>query len=457
MQNIDIRNLPNWLKSSDFYQSIINENNNTIDDIDYIIPLEDRFITNLSKINNTEELFQIIEIIKFWGLNCIPWFIYDYLINNNSDPQVIEKIKTVTEETIFQSELLILCFIKEKKVFINKITYQISNPDEFLKYIGFLNIDALKNFCKYIEKYAITLLYNYVNVYDPHFIGDREFDSFILKRFIECDNVNCFKYYLNKSYNTTPFNIYIYKLTKYEEEIKEREIFSLPHTLYSWPYCSISYNYHKYDSLHYAFANKSINCLEYITNNLCIYDNNNNNSNLTLSTLDFDILSININNELVIELIITLKQNHERNKSYDAEYFMYLFNYITINYDTDTKNKLMNYYGFECIRNNNLNIFKLLHLKGMQITNNIIHFIIEHNKIDFIIYCIKNEPNLDFKTNIAYLHSCLMYDRREIIVILIDNGFIITETIYKSLQPRWCYIRVDILEYLYKNICIDNN
>jgi hypothetical protein len=212
MYNIDIRTIPEWLKNSQFYRTIIE---NSLNDTDFIVPIDERFITNITIIQDFNELTNIIEVMKFWCIDSVPEIVYDYFIKYNNTI-VSYDIESITEFTDFQDEMIIASNLNKEN---NKI--QLVNNIITRKYLKKLSKDGYMNVLKYLQKNGTTT-------------NEELFYNILSRDFKEC---------LEYIALTPELNCML-------PQIKHKQIQSLLKT----------------------FHNDCINCLVYMTENLKYYD-----------------------------------------------------------------------------------------------------------------------------------------------------------------------------------------
>ena len=128
--SISIEKIPDWLKDSIFYQNLDKE--------DIFIPIPKDKFKNEIKINNIDDLYKYLEIVRYWMIINCPYEIYDY-IKLNQNIIDLSYIKENFYDLPFFDEFIILCstennndkyFIcKEsaKKGFLNLLKYAHKN------------------------------------------------------------------------------------------------------------------------------------------------------------------------------------------------------------------------------------------------------------------------------------------------------------------------------------------
>jgi len=103
---ISIEKIPNWLKDSIFYENLDKE------DIYISIP-KDKF-ENEIKINNIDNLYRYLEIVRYWMIINCPNEIYNY-IKLNQNIIDLSYIKTTFYDLPFLDEFEIICSIENNK------------------------------------------------------------------------------------------------------------------------------------------------------------------------------------------------------------------------------------------------------------------------------------------------------------------------------------------------------
>jgi hypothetical protein len=125
-----IEKIPDWLKDSIFYQNLDKE--------DIFIPIPKDKFKNEIKINNIDDLYKYLEIVRYWMIINCPYEIYDY-IKLNQNIIDLSYIKENFYDLPFFDEFIILCsaennndkyFIcteSSKKGFLNLLKYAHEN------------------------------------------------------------------------------------------------------------------------------------------------------------------------------------------------------------------------------------------------------------------------------------------------------------------------------------------
>ena len=75
---INIEDLPDFLKNSDFYRS-------PAVDGEEIITLKKRFFLESDEVNCIEDLYRLFEIIRYWGLDKTPYNLYKFVYENKNN------------------------------------------------------------------------------------------------------------------------------------------------------------------------------------------------------------------------------------------------------------------------------------------------------------------------------------------------------------------------------------
>ena len=97
---ISIEKIPDWLKNSIFYQNLDKE--------DIFIPIPKDKFENEIKINNKDNLYKYLEIVRYWMIINCPYEIYDY-IKLNQNIIDLSYIKEKFYDLSFFDEFIILC------------------------------------------------------------------------------------------------------------------------------------------------------------------------------------------------------------------------------------------------------------------------------------------------------------------------------------------------------------
>jgi len=98
--SISIEKIPDWLKDSIFYQNLDKE--------DIFIPIPKDKFKNEIKINNIDNLYKYLEIVRYWMIINCPYEIYDY-IKLNQNIIDLSYIKEKFYDLSFFDEFIILC------------------------------------------------------------------------------------------------------------------------------------------------------------------------------------------------------------------------------------------------------------------------------------------------------------------------------------------------------------
>ena len=182
--NYDIRDAPQWLTESHLYKCIL-EQVDEEDESTYIIPMRPEFATTLEQINNIIELKIVVGTMRFWGLEVVPYFVYDYLFNNKTS---YFEFKEQSQYSAFSGELCISSFIEIKN---NLLTIELNpvisyNFNDFLKE---LTEPGLLNLLNYME----TVLQREINCWS------NAFESLFYK-IIKNNYISCLQRIINSQY-----------------------------------------------------------------------------------------------------------------------------------------------------------------------------------------------------------------------------------------------------------------
>ena len=104
------KEIPNWLKDSIFYRKIETDNENK----DVFISIQKDKFENEIKINNIDDLYKYLEIVRYWMVIDCPHEIYDYLKLNQNIIN-LSYIKEKFYDLPFLDEFKILCSTINKK------------------------------------------------------------------------------------------------------------------------------------------------------------------------------------------------------------------------------------------------------------------------------------------------------------------------------------------------------
>jgi hypothetical protein len=135
---ISIEKIPDWLKDSIFYQNLDKE------DISISIPKDK--LENEIKINNINDLYKYLEIVRYWMIINCPHEIYNFIKLNRIIID-LSYIKTRFYDLPFLDEFEILCSIEN-----NNNKYFICNKASEKRYLNLLKY-AHENGCPW-DKYT---------------------------------------------------------------------------------------------------------------------------------------------------------------------------------------------------------------------------------------------------------------------------------------------------------------
>jgi hypothetical protein len=150
--SILIENIPQWLKKSYLYQNFDINNKNEDEDIFISIPKDK--LENEIKINNIDDLYKYLEILRYWMIINCPYEIYNF-IKLNKNIIDISYIKTRFYDLPFLDEFEILCSIEN-----NKDKYYIcteSSKKGFLNLLKYAHENSClwnKETCSFAAKYG---------------------------------------------------------------------------------------------------------------------------------------------------------------------------------------------------------------------------------------------------------------------------------------------------------------
>ncbi len=181
--NYDIRDAPKWLTEGHLYKSIL-EQVDEEDESTYFIPVRPEFATILEQINNIIELKIVIGTMRFWGLEVVPYFVYDYLFNNKTS---YFHFKEQSQYSAFAGEICICSFMEIKD---GLLTIEL-NP--VISY-------SFNDFLRELTKTGLLNLLNYIETIVQHEIKwSNAFES-IFYKIIKNNYVSCLQRIINSQY-----------------------------------------------------------------------------------------------------------------------------------------------------------------------------------------------------------------------------------------------------------------
>ena len=131
--SISLKEIPDWLKKSYLYQNFEIDNENE----DVFIPIPKNKFENDIKINNENDLYKYLEIIKYWMIINCPFEIYDYIklnpniINfsfikeNFYDLPFLDEFEIIF--SIHKNDKYFFCNEASKKGYLNLLKYAHKN------------------------------------------------------------------------------------------------------------------------------------------------------------------------------------------------------------------------------------------------------------------------------------------------------------------------------------------
>lgn len=181
--NYDIRNAPEWLKKGHLYKSVL-EQVDEEDDTTYFIPIRPEFAINLEEINNLIELKIVIGAMRFWGLETVPYFVYDYLFKNETSHYYFNE---QSKYSAFSAELSIITYMEIKD---NLLTIE-------LNAVGRYNFN---DFCRQLTESGLLNLFNYINTVLQCEIKPGDAFESILYKIIKDNYFKCFEEIIKSKY-----------------------------------------------------------------------------------------------------------------------------------------------------------------------------------------------------------------------------------------------------------------
>lgn len=262
---LDIRTIPEWLHNSELYLSVeIDEEDETT----YIFPIRQEFITNINQINNNEELFSLIPVMKFWGIKEVPWMIFDYIVkhynirnefsHNICDDLFYKDLLCHTDDAYFQSEILLAAHLEEckhKKFDKNVIT----------KICEKITEDGLLYILKYRYRKFPTMEDAKTTSYKIN-----DFETILFETIIRLDSLTCLKYVTNLFDNTFGYyNANEFKLIEQSIIYNSNKCFEYMVNILKWK-CTYVHSisaaicFNRIDKVKYVYENRKKNYYDYI-------------------------------------------------------------------------------------------------------------------------------------------------------------------------------------------------
>jgi len=126
-----ISTVNNYLKESELYKHLI-ERYNVEAKVLFTVPTKYyKFNSSISSIN---DLFYMLDTIKYWRLNNVPNSLYQFVFSNkNIIRENIEKIKINFYELFVVTEIELIISLKDEDILNNAIQYNLYNLTKFLK------------------------------------------------------------------------------------------------------------------------------------------------------------------------------------------------------------------------------------------------------------------------------------------------------------------------------------
>ncbi len=191
MNEILLKNVPKWIQDSGFYNDLKENHEDETEPI-YVPERFSPFI----KVNNNDDFIRYIEICKFWCINKLSQFIYNYCIRNSRSLKTNQNFLDCINNFKFKNEILI--FISDDV--INEIIKK--NRCDLL-------LDFVKNF-SYLKCIYIAIEYDNPDSLDSLIMN---FDLIITKKLVyEIINHNshkCLKYLNIELDNIIQYNMFI--------------------------------------------------------------------------------------------------------------------------------------------------------------------------------------------------------------------------------------------------------
>lgn len=181
--NYDIRNAPDWLKKGHLYKSVL-EQVDEEDDTTYFIPIRPEFAINLKEINNLIELKIVIGAMRFWGLETVPYFVYDYLFKNETAHYYFSE---QSKYSAFSAELSIITYMEIKD---NLLIIELNAVSRY----------NFNDFCRELTEAGLLNLFNYINTILQCEIKPGDAFESILYKIIKDNYFKCFEEIIKSKY-----------------------------------------------------------------------------------------------------------------------------------------------------------------------------------------------------------------------------------------------------------------
>ena len=171
---ISIEKIPNWLKNSIFYQNLDKE--------DIFISIPKDKLENEIKINNIDDLYKYLEIVRYWMIINCPYEIYNFIKLN----------RNIIDLSYIKTRFYDLPFLDEFEIILQRenICTEASKNGYFnlLKYAHENGCPWDKDTCEYAAKYGHLECLKYVHE------NGCPWDKYTCSKAAENGHLECLKY-----------------------------------------------------------------------------------------------------------------------------------------------------------------------------------------------------------------------------------------------------------------------
>ncbi len=192
---MQISQIPDYLRSGEFYKVLLANN-----DDESTFLLDEKYCFFVSKINSIEEFENVIEMLQYWIISDIPWFVYDYISEMKfakpKNIQTTKKIKEIVNNSPYNEELNILVEANIVNDYFRQLSLESSERNllNLLKYAHSKGIDLDHVTFSYAVKSGKIDCLRYLDE------NNCEFDLYTSELVAEFGDLETFKYVIEHSY-----------------------------------------------------------------------------------------------------------------------------------------------------------------------------------------------------------------------------------------------------------------
>ena len=192
---INIEDLPDFLKNSDFYRSPAVDGEETI-------TLKKRFFLETDQVNCIEDLYRLFEIIRYWGLDKTPYNLYKFVYENKNK---INKKKykpffdSFPELIELKNEIYCILHISHNKLGTKCVQNGWINLLEFLNSIDYKFNNTLMSIAVVCDNFECVKFLNKIGF---------KFENYIIPPIAKRDSADQLKYVLDNGFKWN--DIYFY-------------------------------------------------------------------------------------------------------------------------------------------------------------------------------------------------------------------------------------------------------